>query len=506
MSSSTQIPIADTGGTPSGSNLSSSQPSQSVGPLNARADSFDLEYLSDTKDANPSVLGKQNKQRMNSFQSGDEGISADDRSLENGNYGLHRSPSMSQPDGLAEVIRERTMLLAEMAMAATPSASRGPVSDARISEADPLGLSSAVIDEMDEPCQDRSRNYHYIGHPSHLSEPQVTDLNVNTGTNRTMSSRRYTAGPVDQFGRSSGPSSSSSHGNNRGGTPHGQNRSGSMSYTQRPRGLSKPSLLNSLSSFIGFSNKSRSSSYSAVRNSSHHGIENMSHRLPSALQIYSPELTTDAFQNETYFGSDVVLPTSSAPVRKFNAEHGAGPIASSSQTRYAHALRESESLLGNNHNDIDSAHAPIDSHSYTSTRHLPLQRTIQESCRSMLGYCKNNIEDVKPAALYQNAIRALPAVFLGVLLNALDAVSYGLIIFPSAGPFKNFGAEGVAMFLISTIISQLTFSCGLSVFGGGNASMMIVRWRSSLISRLRLLSGSRAILQSSFQANIEHCW
>ncbi|UZJ54387.1 hypothetical protein CBS101457_003707 [Exobasidium rhododendri] len=71
-------------------------------------------------------------------------------------------------------------------------------------------------------------------------------------------------------------------------------------------------------------------------------------------------------------------------------------------------------------------------------------------------------------------IRLLPAVILGLLLNILDGVSYGLIIFPTSYPiFSDFGGDGVSMFFVTCVISQLVFSLGGSIFKGGNGSMMI---------------------------------
>ncbi|WEW55753.1 hypothetical protein PRK78_001186 [Emydomyces testavorans] len=68
----------------------------------------------------------------------------------------------------------------------------------------------------------------------------------------------------------------------------------------------------------------------------------------------------------------------------------------------------------------------------------------------------------------------LPAVLLGLLLNILDALSYGMILFPLGEPlFAGLGADGISIFYVSTIISQLVFSCGGSVFKGGIGSEMI---------------------------------
>lgn len=68
----------------------------------------------------------------------------------------------------------------------------------------------------------------------------------------------------------------------------------------------------------------------------------------------------------------------------------------------------------------------------------------------------------------------LPAAILGLLLNVLDGLSYGMIIFPITEPvFSRFGPTGLSMFYVSTIISQLTYSCGLSNFTSGIGSEMI---------------------------------
>jgi SulP family sulfate permease len=81
-------------------------------------------------------------------------------------------------------------------------------------------------------------------------------------------------------------------------------------------------------------------------------------------------------------------------------------------------------------------------------------------------------KDTATAAM--EPIRLLPAVILGLLLNILDGVSYGLIIFPTSYPiFSDFGGDGVSMFFVTCVISQLVFSLGGSIFKGGNGSMMI---------------------------------
>ncbi|KAI1415951.1 sulfate transporter family protein [Hypoxylon sp. FL1857] len=70
-------------------------------------------------------------------------------------------------------------------------------------------------------------------------------------------------------------------------------------------------------------------------------------------------------------------------------------------------------------------------------------------------------------------VHCLPAVIVGLLLNILDALSYGMILFPLGNPiFANLGPAGISIFYVSTIVSQLTFSFG-SLFRGGVGSELI---------------------------------
>lgn len=50
---------------------------------------------------------------------------------------------------------------------------------------------------------------------------------------------------------------------------------------------------------------------------------------------------------------------------------------------------------------------------------------------------------------YQTILHAIPAVFLGLLINILDGVSYGMIVFPTTGIFSGFGGTGVSMFFVT---------------------------------------------------------
>jgi SulP family sulfate permease len=63
---------------------------------------------------------------------------------------------------------------------------------------------------------------------------------------------------------------------------------------------------------------------------------------------------------------------------------------------------------------------------------------------------------------------------LGLLLNILDALSYGMILFPLGNEiFDNLGSDGISMFYVSTIVAQVIYSSGGSVFRGGIGSEMI---------------------------------
>lgn len=85
---------------------------------------------------------------------------------------------------------------------------------------------------------------------------------------------------------------------------------------------------------------------------------------------------------------------------------------------------------------------------------------------------KLSLREVATAAVVE-PFKLLPATVLGMLLNVLDGVSYGMILFPASPVFPDFGSLGVSMFFMSCVVSQLTFSLGGSIFAGGNGSMMI---------------------------------
>ncbi|KAL2271090.1 hypothetical protein VTJ83DRAFT_461 [Remersonia thermophila] len=70
-------------------------------------------------------------------------------------------------------------------------------------------------------------------------------------------------------------------------------------------------------------------------------------------------------------------------------------------------------------------------------------------------------------------VSCLPAVVVGLLLNILDALSYGMILFPLGNPiFASLGSAGISMFYVSCIIAQITYSTA-SIFKGSVGSELI---------------------------------
>lgn len=71
-------------------------------------------------------------------------------------------------------------------------------------------------------------------------------------------------------------------------------------------------------------------------------------------------------------------------------------------------------------------------------------------------------------------LKVVPSIFLALFLNVLDALSYGIIIFPVSAFIPDSATHaGISMFLVSTIISQLVFSLNGSGLRGAVGSMMI---------------------------------
>ena len=129
---------------------------------------------------------------------------------------------------------------------------------------------------------------------------------------------------------------------------------------------------------------------------------------------------------------------------------------------------------------------------YGSAQDIESQKTIQRdqksSQRAKIAQVRRKIgwaltTTIRPKSwnrqqIWKSGIRRplsfIPPVILGLLLNVLDALSYGMILFPLSQPlFASLGPDGISMFYVSCIVSQLVYSCGGSIFKGGIGSEMI---------------------------------
>ena len=112
-------------------------------------------------------------------------------------------------------------------------------------------------------------------------------------------------------------------------------------------------------------------------------------------------------------------------------------------------------------------------HSTASHLHVRLGETFIAGREHVTGVGRSLLKRenyTKEAAIAGAAasLQTISAVFLGLLLNILDALSYGYILFPLGSPiFSSTGPDGISIFFVSCIVSQLCYSLGLSVFRGG---------------------------------------
>lgn len=123
-------------------------------------------------------------------------------------------------------------------------------------------------------------------------------------------------------------------------------------------------------------------------------------------------------------------------------------------------------------NDVERQHGYADPGGF-----IQKWRASTERMRSC-GYVMTHPKTWSARAIYREVVvhpvSLFPAVFLGLLLNILDALSYGMILFPLGNEvFNNLGSDGIAMFYVSTIVAQIVYSSGGSIFSGGIGSEMI---------------------------------
>lgn len=122
-------------------------------------------------------------------------------------------------------------------------------------------------------------------------------------------------------------------------------------------------------------------------------------------------------------------------------------IGQESRRRYSERSR----LLG----DVESLRATYMTNGHSTNGHEHVQpeavgkRAFKGTLAGWGGHLlqRAHTDDLKlvPAL----AIKSLPAVILGLLLNILDGISYGMLVFPAAGVFTGLGGIGVSMFFVS---------------------------------------------------------
>ncbi|QEU62913.1 hypothetical protein KDRO_F08490 [Kluyveromyces lactis] len=132
-------------------------------------------------------------------------------------------------------------------------------------------------------------------------------------------------------------------------------------------------------------------------------------------------------------------------------------------------------LPTNSHNSMYVEYGTFDEENQPATQYISLLPDGASSGGfTSQGFRSSMSHYDKARDLMLRIFQYTPAVGLGLLLNILDALSYGMIIFPITEPlFSHLGPTGLSMFYVSTVICQLCFSLGLSSFPSAIGSEMI---------------------------------
>jgi SulP family sulfate permease len=110
----------------------------------------------------------------------------------------------------------------------------------------------------------------------------------------------------------------------------------------------------------------------------------------------------------------------------------------------------------------------------SQTPSVPSLRPIRKPSMSFRRLTKHLTKETILRECIEKPISYIPPVILGTLLNVLDGLSYGMILFPlGTAMFSELGPAGLSMFYVSCIISQLVYSLGGSRFKAGVGSEMI---------------------------------
>lgn len=112
-------------------------------------------------------------------------------------------------------------------------------------------------------------------------------------------------------------------------------------------------------------------------------------------------------------------------------------------------------------------------HQYPEGAHFVNQTNYYSDVEAQQYLKRNKLIDSEKITVTK-VVGYIPSVILGLLLNILDALSYGMIIFPIGEQvFSKLGSSGISMFYVSCVVSQLVYSLGGSAFAAGIGSEMI---------------------------------
>lgn len=112
---------------------------------------------------------------------------------------------------------------------------------------------------------------------------------------------------------------------------------------------------------------------------------------------------------------------------------------------------ETSSLLGSCPHSYSSLPAP----SLLPTPSRSLRKRVKVAYTTAANGAKTVSQPSYIVHLGFKIISLLPAVFLGLLLNVLDGVSYGMILFPTVAIFDGFGPMGVSLFFVTCVFPAL---------------------------------------------------
>jgi len=127
---------------------------------------------------------------------------------------------------------------------------------------------------------------------------------------------------------------------------------------------------------------------------------------------------------------------------------------------------------------------------------LPAQnRSLRKRVRAAWTTATNGAKTVsKPSYIAHLSFRvfsSLPAVFLGLLLNILDGVSYGMILFPAGAIFDGFGPMGVSLFFVTSVFSHpspgtLSDPCRPDCATSGQSSRNLCTRSAGVVSQVEM--------------------